>query len=157
TLPGMRLQVAPGDLFEIACAFCFAAHIVVLGHFAGRVSFTRLSLYQIATAALLGAGTFWWVETPRIRWTPTVLFALAVTGLLATALAFAVQTWAQQHTSPTHTALVFALEPVFAWLTAFAATGEILSRQAAIGAALILAGILLVEMKPVHTGRNQPA
>ena len=86
--------------------------------------------------------------TISIRWTSRVTAALVITGLLATALAFAVQSWAQLHTSPTRTALIFSLEPVFAWVTSFLLTGELLTRAGTLGAALILAGILLVELKP---------
>ena len=57
-----------------------------------------------------------------------------MTGLLATALAFTVQAWAQQHTTPTRTALIYSLEPVVAWLTSFWLMGEVLSRRAALGA-----------------------
>jgi hypothetical protein len=50
-----------------------------------------------------------------------------------TALAFAVQSWAQQYTTPTHTALIFALEPVFAWATSFVVSWYIAwSRSAAL-------------------------
>lgn len=152
TLPGFRLKIGYGDALVIACAFAYAAHIVALGHYSGtaRMSFTRLSLYQIATVALLSAATCWWVEPPHIRWSPVVAVAIAVTSLLATALAFSVQTWAQQHTTPTRTALVFSLEPVFAWLTSYLLAGEVLSRRAVLGAALILSGILLVELKPAR-------
>jgi drug/metabolite transporter (DMT)-like permease len=76
-----------------------------------------------------------------------VIIALAVTGLLATALAFTVQAWAQQHTTATRTALIYSLEPVVAWLTSFWLMGEILSRRAVMGAVLILCGILIVELK----------
>ncbi|MGH9667605.1 MAG: DMT family transporter, partial [Bryobacteraceae bacterium] len=155
TLPGLRMEIGYGDALEIACAFAYAAHIVVLGHYSGegRISFTRLSLYQIATVALLSAAACGWAEPVHVRWRPVVVVAIAVTGLLATALAFSNQTWAQQHTTPTRTALVFSLEPIFAWLTAYLAAGEALSRRAAVGATLILAGILLVELKP---GRLTP-
>ena len=74
--------------------------------------------------------------------------ALLVTSLLATALAFAVQTWAQRYSSPTRTALIFSMEPVFAWATSYVVAGEVLSRRAAFGGVLILAGILMVELKP---------
>ena len=67
----------------------------------------------------VGAATFWWVEPVHVQWSPMVLVALAVTSLFATALAFSVQTWAQRWTSPTRTALIFSLEPVFAWITSF--------------------------------------
>jgi drug/metabolite transporter (DMT)-like permease len=79
------------------------------------------------------------------------------TGILATALAFLVQTWAQRHVAPTRTAFVFSLEPVFAWLTSFLVTGERLSGSGAMGAALILAGIVLVEAKPLRRGGVLPA
>ena len=152
TLPGLRIEIGYGDLLVIGCAFAYAVHIVVLGHYAdsGRISFTRLSLYQVATVALLSMAACWWVEAPHIRWSPAVIVALGVTSLLATALGFSVQTWAQQHTTPTRTALILALEPIFSWVTAFILAGEVLSRRAALGAALILTGILLVELKPIR-------
>jgi drug/metabolite transporter (DMT)-like permease len=149
TLPAESLRIEKGDLLTLACAVAFAAHILMVGHYAPRLGFEALTLVQIATAAVLSLASFWWVETPFIRWSAGVVTAVIVTGLLATALAFAIQAWAQQYTTPTRTALIFALEPVFAWATSFIVAGELLSRRATAGAALILAGILLVELKPL--------
>lgn len=146
------LEVERGDWLTLWCAVGFAVHILAVGHYAPRVSFEALALVQIATAAGLSLGACWWVETSAIRWSAAVVAALAVTGLLATALAFSVQAWAQRHTTPTRTALIFALEPVFAWLTSFVLTGEVLSARAALGGVLILAGILIVELKPGGRG-----
>jgi drug/metabolite transporter (DMT)-like permease len=78
--------------------------------------------------------------------TPRLIIALAVTGLLATAAAFTIQSWAQQHLPPTHTALLLTLEPVFAWLTSFLFFGERLGSRSVTGAVLILGGILLIEL-----------
>ena len=139
-----------GDLLTIGCAIAFAAHIVTLGHYSGRISFEMLSISQVATAAVLGISLCWWAEPPRLVWRPAVVYAIIVTGLLATALAFTVQAWAQQHTSSTRTALIYTLEPVFAWLTSYLIVGEGLSRRATAGAALILSGVLLVELKPLN-------
>jgi drug/metabolite transporter (DMT)-like permease len=58
------------------------------------------------------------------------------------------QTWAQQRTTPTRAAVIFSLEPVFAWLVSWAVDGERLTLRAAAGAVCILGGILLVELKP---------
>jgi drug/metabolite transporter (DMT)-like permease len=88
------------------------------------------------------------LEEVRLTWSGPVLLALVVGGVFSTAIAFTVQSWAQQYTTPTRTALIFSLEPVFAWVTAFATAGELLSGRATAGALLILAGIVLVEMKP---------
>ncbi len=155
TLQGLRLAISRGDLLTLGCAFGFALHIIVVGHYAPRLGFQGLALIQVVTTAVLCGAAFAWVEPPVLVWQPNVALALLVTGLLATALAFSVQAWAQQYTTPTHTALIFALEPVFAWMTSFAIAGETLSTRAAAGALLILGGILLVELKPLDR-RNFP-
>jgi len=72
-----------------------------------------------------------------------------------------VQSWAQQFTPESHTALIFTLEPVFAWLTSFIILGERLGLRAGGGAMLILAGVLLSELlgqvrqTEPETARNQ--
>jgi drug/metabolite transporter (DMT)-like permease len=142
------LAIGLGDLLVIGCAVAYAFHILILGRYAAASSIPVLTIGQIATGAVLGAGTFWWTEPVRLRWTVGVGVALAVTSLLATAFAFSVQTWAQRWSSPTRTALIFSLEPVFAWATSYVVAGEVLSRRGMAGAALIVAGILLAELKP---------
>jgi drug/metabolite transporter (DMT)-like permease len=142
------LSIGFGDLLVIACAVAYAFHILVLGHFAPRVNVPVLTMTQIGTAALLGCISFWWAEPVQVRWSPEVWAAIGITSLMATALAFAIQTWAQQHSSPTRTALIFSLEPVFAWATSYIVLGEVLNLRGIMGAALILGGILLVELKP---------
>jgi drug/metabolite transporter (DMT)-like permease len=148
------LHVAPGDLLVAGCAVAYALQMLILGRFAPLSNMGVLTVAQIATGALLGAATFWWVEPARIVFSNSVWIALAVTSLFATALAFTIQTWAQRWTSPTRTALIFATEPVFAWVTSYVLLGEVLSQRAAIGAALILCGILVVELKPFRAGRH---
>ncbi len=138
--------IGGGDLLVILCAVAYAFHILVLGHFAQGTSAAIVSLVQIATAAVLSTLCFWWAEPVHITWSPAVWVALAVTSLLATALAFSIQTWAQQRTSPTRTALIFALEPLFAWATSYVVAGEVLGLRGVIGAILILAGIVFVEL-----------
>jgi drug/metabolite transporter (DMT)-like permease len=81
-----------------------------------------------------------------MTWSSRVVFAIVITGLLGTAAAFTIQAWAQQFTSPTHTALIFSLEPVFAWITSYIVLNERLGFRAGIGAALILAGVLISEL-----------
>jgi drug/metabolite transporter (DMT)-like permease len=139
-----------GDLLVLGCAAAYSCHILILGRFSPRSNLGVLTVAQIATGALLGASTFWWIEPVRLAWTPNVWLALGVTSLLATALAFFVQTWAQRYSSPTRTVLIFSLEPVFAWLTSYLITGEVLSGRGVAGAVLILIGILVVELKPIR-------
>jgi drug/metabolite transporter (DMT)-like permease len=142
------MDINKGDLLVAGCAVVYAFHILLLGRFASSANLGVLIVTQIATGMGIGAGTFWWAEPVRIQWTTNVWVALMVTSLLATALAFSVQTWAQRFSSPTRTALIFSMEPVFAWATSYVLAGELLSRRGTLGAVLILAGILLVELKP---------
>jgi drug/metabolite transporter (DMT)-like permease len=148
-VPETGFQVNFGDLLTVGCAVFYSFHILLLGRYSKVMDYEWLTLAQLSTCALLGAATFWWAEPWYIVWNREVLIAVAVTSLLATALAFSVQTWAQSRTTPTRTALLFALEPVFALVTSYVVINEVLSGRALTGAALILAGILFVEMKPV--------
>lgn len=154
TLPGARLAMNRGDLLTVCCAACYAAHILTLNRYSAKASFELLATAQIGMSALLAWSLFRGMETPHIRWTPGVWAAIVITGLFATALAFTFQAWAQRYTTSTRTALIFMLEPVFAWITSYLLTGETLSARAAAGAGLILTGILVVELKPFQTGRH---
>lgn len=140
-------DVSAGDWLTLLCAFSFAVHILLLGRFSSRVGAPVLSLMQVTVAAILSLASFWWVEEPFVRWTAPLVGAVVACGLLATALAFSVQTWAQQFTPPTHTALIFTLEPVFALGTSYMVCGESLEGKAVAGAALILAGIVVSEWR----------
>jgi drug/metabolite transporter (DMT)-like permease len=139
-------SIDAGDLLTLLCAIAFAGHLLALAHSSPRVPIPQLATLQISFAALIMAitlplgGPLYFSMTPRLGVT------LAVTGLLATAAAFTIQSWAQQHLPPTHTALLLTLEPVFAWLTSFFFLGERLRARSLIGAFLILTGILFTEL-----------
>jgi drug/metabolite transporter (DMT)-like permease len=155
TLPGVLGPMRMGDLLTVCCAAGFAAHIVTLGHFSEKMRYELLSFSQIAVSAMLAWVLFSWVETPRLTWRPAVVWAILITGLLATALAFTIMAWAQRYTSPARTALIFMLEPVVAWITSYIMVGEGLSGRAAAGAALILGGVAMVELKPLNPRPQQ--
>lgn len=154
TLEGASLRINYGDALTLVAAVAFAAHILLLGRLAKDGSTEGLSLAQIATGAVVCWLAIPVLEQPRVEWTPRLIAALLVTGVIATAFVFAAQTWAQKHTTPTRTALLFALEPVFAALTGVLAAGEQFTGRMAWGAFLILAGILRVEMKPHRASRG---
>ena len=156
TLQGNIGSIGRGDLLTLVCALGFAAHIVTLGHFSENMSFEILAISQLASAAILGWVFMAGLERPDADWRPAVIWAILITGVLATAAAFTIQAWAQQFTTSTRTALIYMLEPVFAWATSYVLVGEGLSGRAAVGAALILSGVLLVELKLLNS-RQHPS
>ena len=148
--PNQGLSLASlnrGDLLTLACAVAFAFQIIILGRRAQHFDFVHLVPVEITVCAL------WMIISipiadrhAFIRFTPSMLWALAVTALLGTVACFIVQAWAQRFTPPTHTALIFSLEPVFAGITSYIFLGERLGPRAFLGAALILTGVLASEI-----------
>ena len=141
---GLLRSLRLGDVLTLGCAVAFAAHLLSLSHFADVPAAQLATLQVIACTAVMGV-TLPLGGPPHLHLSTRLVIALVITGLLATAFAFSVQSWAQQHLSPGATALLLTLEPVFALLTAFAFLHERPSRRSLAGAGLILGGILLTE------------
>jgi drug/metabolite transporter (DMT)-like permease len=149
--PWMALLVSinTGDLLTLLCALGFALHVVALAHISPRLPLGALAVLQLAFCTLIMAALLPAFEHPRLDLSPRLVVALLITGVLATAVAFTVQSWAQQRISATQTALILALEPVFAFLTSYLFYGERLSTRASLGALLILCGIGVTELLPM--------
>lgn len=137
-----------GELLSLCCAVAFAGHLLVVARAAQIMPARRLGTLQIAFCALTMMVTLPLGGKPMFHVEPVLLTALVVTALFATALAFTVQSWAQSHIPANHAALLFTMEPVFAWLFSLLFLGERLSPKALGGAGLILAGILVAELMP---------
>jgi drug/metabolite transporter (DMT)-like permease len=137
-----------GDGLEFGCACAFALHILVTARAVKRFDVGALvaiqlgfcGLFCFVVAALAGD-----LDVPRGG---TVWSALIVTALVASALAFLIQSYAQQHAPPTRTALILAAEPAFAGLFGYLLQDDRLSALAWTGALLIVAAIVLVDVVP---------
>jgi drug/metabolite transporter (DMT)-like permease len=141
-----------GDPLVFVCAVMFAVHMIFISRYIAHYSVGALAVVQVATTAILATIalpllSITGVEYPRCVWSGTLVFAVLITALGSTAFGFSAQTWAQQYTSPTHTAILISLEPVFAAITSWLLAREHLGGRILLGAALIFAGILLAELK----------
>jgi drug/metabolite transporter (DMT)-like permease len=145
-LPSGVHAVNRGDVLTLFGAVSFAVHIVLVGSYTRRFSFRHLVPVQILVVGLLAAAALPLNLDFRLHWTAGLIGALLLTAVLATGFAFSVQNWAQQFTPPAHTALIFALEPVFAALTSRLVLGERLGGKVFMGSALILAGMVVSEI-----------
>ncbi len=149
-----------GDILSIGCAVGFAAQIIALDHGVRRVRFDQLTLLQVGFCMVFLTVGACWTEPPRPGvWkyalsagsplhSPWFLFELGMAGIVATAVGFSIQTWAQQVIPATNIAVITTLEPVFAYLTAFVVLHEDLNVRRGLGALLVLAGIIAVEFVP---------
>jgi drug/metabolite transporter (DMT)-like permease len=137
-----------GDGLVLICSFSLAAHILATAHAVrlhdvGALLAIQLGVVGVVCLAIGAiAGD---LEAPAGG---TVWSALIVTSLIASALGFFVQTFAQQHAPPARTALILAAEPAFAGLFGWLLNDERLSATGWLGAALIMTAIVAVEVIP---------
>jgi len=150
-LSGISAGSPVGDLLVLAAASLYAVQIVLMERFAPRYDPLAFTAVEMAAAFVgfsaiaVAAGQ---VELPRGR---TVWAALLVTGIFASALAYLVQAWAQRRTSATRTALVFALEPMFAGIFGYTLAGDRLGALGWTGCAAIMGGIVVSEPSAATT------
>ena len=136
-----------GDFYTFIGALMFAMHIITVGKYTVKVDSIAMAVIQIAVVGVLSSfGTFIAAETTIIPKGVDVWISILILAALATSGAFIVQNTMQKFTSPTHTALIYAGEPVFAALFAYLMLGEILSPQGIFGSVLILSGMLISEL-----------
>jgi drug/metabolite transporter (DMT)-like permease len=150
-----------GDVLTFFAAMSYAVHIILVGEYAREHSGAALSVLQVLACAALAWLTAF--AAHAIRWqamqlSPTreLWIGIAVCAVFATAVAFSLQLWAQQYTSPSHAAILFTLEPVFAVITSYFVLSERLGLRSLIGAVLVLAGILAAELLGPPTAPESP-
>jgi drug/metabolite transporter (DMT)-like permease len=136
-----------GDLLTIGCAVMFALQIIFMGRAMRKHRFEGVATVEAITCAAMMWASIPVLEHAHALWSGRVIAAILVTGILGTGAAFTIQAWAQQFTPPTHTALIFLLEPVFAWITSYIVLHERLGMRAGAGAVMILGGIVVSEIK----------
>jgi drug/metabolite transporter (DMT)-like permease len=130
-----------GDTLVLLCAVVYSAHIIVLGSLGRGHDTLPLTFVQLATVAVVCGALGLATEHAPVPSGGSLWTALLVTGVFASAVAFAVQTHAQKHLSPTRTALILICEPAFGGLFAWLLVGERLGITGIAGAALILVGM----------------
>ncbi len=146
---GASLNFSPGEIATLICAIAVAAEIILIGAYAGQVDVRRVTVVQLATASLL---SFLMVvpmgeALPGFSW--LLVFSAVGLGLTSAVIQVAMN-WAQQSVSPTRATLIYAGEPVWAGVIGRIA-GERFPPIAMVGAALIVAAVIVSEMKT----RNQ--
>lgn len=134
-----------GDSRVLLCAVAYSAHMLVLGSVGHHHDVRPFTLVQLATVAVFCAVVSLVTEPPALPSDASVWVALLITGVLGSAVAFAVQTYAQRILSPTKTALILISEPAFGGLFGWVA-GERLGVSGLAGAALILGGMVVAEL-----------
>ena len=138
----------------LLCAVTLGLHIALLSRYAASYDAGALTLAQILTVALIFVVLWPFFDTVSLP-PPGVWVALIVTGLVASALAFLVQTTAQQHIPAARTAIILTMEPVFAAIFGYWLAGDRLVALQIFGGVLILFALVIGEVVPRLGRRGQ--
>lgn len=137
-----------GDLLVLVCAVSFTFHIFATDSGVRRFDIGALLVVQLGFCGLFSLAVAAGQGELVVPRDSEVWVALFLTAIVASAIGFFVQTYAQQHASPSRTALILASEPAFAGLFSYWLKAESLSLAGWVGAGLIMAAIVGVELMP---------
>jgi len=139
-------SVGIGEMFVLASAVLFAAHIIALSKWSSGRDVYAMTVIQLTMCAIL-AGLASAVEGYSLPPDRGVWSVVIFTAVFATAVAFIVQTWSQAHMSATKVAVILTMEVVFAALFAILLGGERLTLQTAFGGILVVVAMYLIVLK----------
>lgn len=137
------LTIGTGDLLVLLGSFFWAGHILVIDHYIRDVDALQLSATQFGACALLSAGAALALEADPFGGLAPALGAVLYGGLLAVGVAYTLQVVAQRHAKASHAAMLLSLEAVFGALGGWLLLDEVMSARMLLGAALMMAGILI--------------
>lgn len=145
TLEGF--SVGYGEAITLLSAVLYALHIVGLGAWSKPSEALGMAILQILviTVICFVATVPDGIVLPQggRDWLSVVYMAL-----FAGAAAMLGQTWAQSHLSPTRSAIIMSMEPVFAAFFAVLLGGESMTLRMVAGGLMVLTAMLVVELIP---------
>ncbi len=143
-----------GDALTVVCAAALGAHIALLSRYAREHDALALTFAQILSMAVIFAVMWPFFEPVELPTEPSVWFAILLTGLVASAGAFYVQTTVQQHLPAARTAVILTMEPVFAAVFGYFLAGDRLTGIQFVGAAFVLSALVLGEVIPLMSRKR---
>jgi len=143
-----EFSLAPGDGWEIAGAFMWATHVLVLGWLSPRVDVMRLACSQYAVCCCLSLIVAGLTETITLDGMREATIPILYGGVMSVGIAYTLQVVAQRVAPPTHAAIILSLEAVFAALAGWLILGEALTSRGLLGCGLMLTGMIVAQLWP---------
>jgi drug/metabolite transporter (DMT)-like permease len=140
-------SIGKGDLIELVGAVFWAIHILTIDHFVKKVDVLKLSFVQFVTCSILSMSVALIFENITIAGLTQALIPILYGGLGSVGIAYTLQAIGQKHAKPSHAAIILSLESVFAAIGGLLILHEYLGGRAYVGCVLMLAGMLLSQMK----------
>lgn len=150
--PGAAKDTLRGILLQVGSSISYAGHVLLLSRFGRSAPIAAFATWQLVFVAIMGTvmamatGGFAKDPVAGIPWTGELLFAIGYLGVLATAVGIGVQSKVQHRIPPTHLALLFSLQPLFAAVFGWALQGDRLGEAQLAGGGLIVLGVVVTSL-----------
>ncbi|KRW62309.1 DMT family transporter [Pseudomonas sp. TTU2014-080ASC] len=148
---GEGFQVASGDWLQLAGAFVWGVHVLLVGAFASRHDPLRLALIQFVTCAVISLILAVALEEIKLDAIIAAGPAILYGGIFGVAVGFTLQVVAQKDAIASHAAIILSLEAVFAAIAGAIFLSESLALRGYFGCALMFVGMLLAQLWPRKT------
>jgi drug/metabolite transporter (DMT)-like permease len=140
-----------GDYYVGVCALFWTVHVLLVGYIAPRTDPIRTAVIQFIICSVLS----WLVAIgfEKILWESIVKAAWPILygGIMSVGIAYTMQIFAQQKAHPAHASIILSLESVFAVLGGWLILDERLTGRMIVGCALILSGMIAVQLKGLQS------
>jgi drug/metabolite transporter (DMT)-like permease len=140
------LTMERGDLLVLIGAFCWTAHVQIVGWLSPRIDPIRLSCAQFAVCSLASAIAALLTETASFGGVLAAGLPVLYGGVLSVGIGFTLQVVAQRRAPPAHAAILLSLESVFAALGGGLLLGERLGARGAAGSAIMFVGMIVSQV-----------
>ena len=145
-------HINKGDLIVLACALCFAVHILLIDYFSPKVDGVRLSCLQFFIAGILCVILMFPLDPvlgydiPSLSQLLDAWIPIVYAGALSCGAGYTMQIVAQADTDPAVASMILCLESVFAVIAGMLILGESLSLREAAGCIIMFAAILAAQL-----------
>ena len=139
-------RVQGSDLYVLACAVCYAIHILVIDKVSPKLDGVRLSAMQFFIAGVISFVIMLLTEDPTLEALKAAAPSIAYSGIMSSAVAFTLQILGQQKTEPTIATMIMSLESVFGVLTAMIVLSQVPTARETLGCILMFAAIIVAQL-----------
>ena len=139
-------KVQGSDLYVLACAVCYAIHILVIDKVSPNLDGVRLSAMQFFVAGVIALVIMFLTEEPTLETLKAAAPSIAYSGIMSSGVAFTLQILGQQKTEPTIATMIMSLESVFGVLTAMIVLSQVPSTRETLGCILMFVAIIVAQL-----------
>ena len=135
--------VSIGNMLVLACAIPFGLHVFYTDRYSKLFETEVLTTEQMGVAALATFCGLIFNQETHFEPSTYAILGIIYVGIVATALAFFLQTWGQKQMQATNSAVLLAAEPVFSAIFAVVILSEPVTSQLVVGGAMVIVGMIV--------------